>query len=124
MPPSRPWLVAPAVLAAAAPVLSAVVAGAAVGAGLRSGVLAAMPFVLLAVLATKTAWARTGYEVAASVGVALTAWGAAALQTGGAAPSVMRATMGAVMLQVWPVAVLSVMITVLAVRQAFVGPRR
>ena len=69
-------------------------------------------------------WARTGYEVAVSVGVALTALavgGAAALQTGGAAPSVMRATMGAVVLQVWPVAVLSVMITVLAVRQAFVG---
>lgn len=137
MPRSTIRLAVPALIAGAIPLASAVVIGAASGdlsgsldGGVwRSAILAAGPFVLVAVLAARAEWAQPGFALAAAVGVALTAvgWGVAtagalqAMQTG----SPLSLAIAAVLFRMLPVAVLSVMITVLAVRSLFgVAPTR
>lgn len=134
MVPRTSWLVLPACLAAALPLLPALAVG---GAGARPGgslwiavVQAAFPFALLAALALQTEWARQGYRLAVGVGLALAAAGwiamtaqAVAAPDGAALPGAgMNGMMATLMIRALPVAVLSVMITVLAVRQAFAGP--
>ena len=126
MTPSRVWRVGPAVLAAAVPVLSILAAGRGLRGAIVPAVSAALPFVALAVLAATARWARLGYELAAGVGLVMTmaGWGmAAAGALGGGAETVMAGGMGALLLRALPVAVLSVTVTVLAVRQAFGMPR-
>ena len=122
MPPARVWLVGPAVLAAAVPVLSILAASRGLGGAVVPAVSAALPFVALALLAATARWARLGYELAVGVGLVMTmaGWGmATASALGGGAETVMVGTMGALLMSALPVAVLSVMFTVLAVRQAF-----
>lgn len=118
-------------VAAAIPLVSGVAIGAASGSvsealsgGVwRSAVLAAAPFALIAVLAARAAWAQAGFALAAATGLALTAaaWG---LATAGAVQTVpsgspLSIAIASVLFRLLPVGVLSVMVTVLAVRSLF-----
>lgn len=123
----------PSLVAAAIPLASALAVGAAssnqaswLGDGTwRGAVLAAAPFSLIAVLAARAEWARSGFVPASITGLLLTgagwSWATVgalqAMQTG----SPLSLAIGLVLFRMLPIIVLSVMVTVLVVRGLFTG---